>query len=207
MKLSFKNNTFFYLLYGCFLIIGLISYLRIPKGAEITYCYQHYNNYSNLFFKNITYFGEFYFAVIFGIYLYFKRRNFLNFAMSAWIGQLLLSKFFKLLIDAPRPLTFFKGVYSFDLIDGVQPLFHQSLPSGHASMAFCTCCLISFFVKDYMLKFALFALAVAVGISRVYLICHFKEDVVLGSINGVFCASIAVYFYNFSISKNTSTLH
>jgi len=53
--------------------------------------------------------------------------------------------------------------------------------------------------------FLIFA-AIMVGTARIYLLAHFKEDVLVGSLIGVFWATISMYlFLQFLNKKNDVT--
>ena len=87
-------------------------------------------------------------------------------------------------VDAPRPPRFFEGI---DLhhVEGSEILYHNSFPSGHTMTAFALFFLLSQLGKRkaWGLLFAL--AAVAVGMSRVYLLKHFFLDVCIGGAIGL----------------------
>lgn len=70
------------------------------------------------------------------------------------------------------------------------PLPHDpSMPSGHAMMAFAGATLLALVAPQ--LRWALFALAVGVGVSRVYLGVHFPSDVLAGAAIGAVIGALA----------------
>jgi membrane-associated phospholipid phosphatase len=66
-------------------------------------------------------------------------------------------------------------------------LMRSSLPSGHTATAFALACSLAGSVRPWIFRGAL-ALAVLVGISRIYIGAHFPVDVVLGALIGWLCA-------------------
>ena len=78
-----------------------------------------------------------------------------------------------------------------------------SFPSGHTMSAFAIYGLAAFLFENPTLK-AIFALiAVLIGISRIYLIEHFPEDVLVGAIIGLMIGA-TVYHYRAIIENFTA---
>lgn len=72
----------------------------------------------------------------------------------------------------------------------------NSFPSGHSLGAFALFSLLAFFLpKRSGYVTAMFFLAISVGVSRVYLVQHFWQDVYAGSLVGVVLA-MAVFSLN-----------
>jgi len=105
----------------------------------------------------------------------------------------------KFIFDAPRPKLYFKDQLSkLRFVKGVEILSHNSFPSGHTLTAFATGVLITYLVKNKGWGILLFLLAVMVGLSRMYLSEHFFEDVVGGSVMGVF---LTIFWISYIDSK------
>lgn len=93
----------------------------------------------------------------------------------------------KFIFDAPRPKLYFKDQLSrLHFVKGVEILSHNSFPSGHTLTAFATGVVITYLVKDKGWSVLLIVYGLLVGLSRMYLSEHFFEDVVSGSVMGVF---------------------
>jgi undecaprenyl-diphosphatase len=70
------------------------------------------------------------------------------------------------------------------------PLPHDpSMPSGHAMMAFAGATFLALVAPRF--RWAFFALAVGVALSRVYLGVHFPSDVVVGAVIGAAIGALA----------------
>lgn len=78
----------------------------------------------------------------------------------------------------PRPYWVIDNVNSFNL-----NLKDYSFPSGHTTAAFSLATVLSYNFPDFILFFM--AIALIVGLSRIYLAVHFPTDVIMGIIIGV----------------------
>ncbi|HEY2788665.1 MAG TPA: phosphatase PAP2 family protein [Gaiellales bacterium] len=71
------------------------------------------------------------------------------------------------------------------------PLPHDpSMPSGHAMMAFTGAVFLAAVVPRF--RWALLALAAAIGLSRVYLGVHYPSDVLVGALLGAAIGAVAI---------------
>lgn len=89
-----------------------------------------------------------------------------------------------------RPVEFFKETHELIFVPGLEMARYNSFPSGHTAAAFAMFFTLSLFAKNRYWGFVFFALAMLVGISRVYLMQHFFRDVYVGSIIGVFVPAL-----------------
>jgi membrane-associated phospholipid phosphatase len=82
-------------------------------------------------------------------------------------------------IPAPEPFTgtFFNG--------GKSPLKGSSFPSGHATAAFSVATVVAYRYRNHKwVPIAAYALATAIGLSRIATMAHFPSDVFLGAAMG-----------------------
>lgn len=195
MKKILTDFKFVFLCYGLFFVSVFLSLIIVPKGNEILWFNFYRNEFLSIFFRQITHFGEWYFIAAVVLYLIYKKSSSLKFFTLGFLIQLVLSQMFKRFFDAPRPLMFF-GESKLILIEDAPKLYHHSFPSGHTTTAFfIVFWLVLFFRLNKTLSSFLIILAILVGVSRIYLLAHFKEDVLFGSLLGVFSALIPYYLF------------
>ena len=87
-------------------------------------------------------------------------------------------------VDAPRPPRFFEGL-DLHYVEGSEILYHNSFPSGHTMTAFALFFLVAQLVKQKAWGLGFAGGAIAVGMSRVYLLKHFFLDVCIGGSIGI----------------------
>lgn len=168
----------------------LLISLLAPKGQDVLAINGLHNPWFDEFFKAITQLGN-------GLILLplFIATLFVQFRLAAIVaaaGALhgILSALLKKVVFAgmPRP----KAVLDNDLlhfVQGVSVHTTNTFPSGHTATAFVLFFLIChFFSKRMEGVAAMLAIAVLVGISRVYLAQHFLVDVACGALLGTFSA-------------------
>ncbi len=182
-----------------FLIIGAILLLNIEQGEETLYFSQRRGPFIDAFFVWFTKLGEEYVYITLIIAFLFVRFRYSLLVLLAGLLAIGVSYLLKGIFRHPRPSVFFKDQGTFDqlqLVDGVHLLSgHMSFPSGHTISAFLLFGLIAFlFTKKRYWNFALFLVALLIGISRIYLVQHFLKDVYLGAIIGTLLAMLLVWF-------------
>lgn len=158
-----------------------------------------------------TLLGEAYaYVVAFLALLVWQRRD------AIWIGWTALavavvSQATKFGFRQPRP-----GAHSHEswfsdgvtLVEGVRPLTgSSSFPSGHTMAAFALAAILVYLLPSRSRWWLpLFLLAILVGCSRVYLVMHFLEDVLAGSLMGVVVAfTVAVIHQRYSAPAPASS--
>ncbi|MCX6152511.1 MAG: phosphatase PAP2 family protein [Ignavibacteriales bacterium] len=101
-----------------------------------------------------------------------------------------------------RPFTN-KGELTFNLFTS-RSNSYNSLPSGHATLAFSLSTVLSSCTDDYYLKALIFAPAVLSAVSRVYQNYHWASDVFLGGAVGFIVGNYLVNRHNNIISNKLS---
>ena len=159
-------------------------------------------------FRVITKFGEGYFELSLVLILFLfiflnKKKSHIFKKYIAGIFFTLLStqitvNLFKLLFGRARPSITANPEKFYGILDLIKnnSLFesdYASFPSGHTITLWGTIWILSFFIKNRVIKMLLFILGFLVGISRVYLIHHWTTDVITSVVLSYF---IAKFVYN-----------
>lgn len=93
-------------------------------------------------------------------------------------------------LSRERPYNILENINTFDIV-----LKDYSFPSGHTTASFSIATILTYYLPPLMLVF--FAIALLVGISRIYLAVHYPSDVIVGLILGVTSSIIThSYFIN-----------
>jgi membrane-associated phospholipid phosphatase len=169
--------------------------LFFEKGTDVMYCYINRTHTLTDIFKVFTILGEWFAIVLLALYLAITNRKAFIAAALGFIPFDIVMLSLKRFLDYPRPLLYFQhGEIS--AMEDLPILLHQSMPSGHSFTAFFIASFLCFFynIKVY-LQMIIFSFAILIGLSRVYLMCHFLEDVLLGSILGIVAGIIPAYIY------------
>jgi membrane-associated phospholipid phosphatase len=198
-KLLVKNKFYF----GClafFILAGGLFTAFLNKGDAILYLNSYHTSWADIFFKYATILGEEpVYVVIVLLFLSYRMRYSLLVALTGF-AVMGVSYASKLFFAEDRPLAFFRKLNQDDIlnfVDGVKVYTGQtSFPSGHSMSAFALYSLLVFLLPPRKrLAAVLFLTALAVVVSRVYLVQHFLGDIYAGSIMGVVIA-ILVYQVN-----------
>ncbi len=190
-----KSNVLFFTGVALFIVIAGAVLLNIEKGEAILYFSDHRAPFGDFFFKYFTKLGEEPIYIFFiGLFLFIRFR-YAILVPVAGASALLISFALKSYFAHPRPFAFFTNnnfIDQLNLVDGVA-LYKAmtSFPSGHTTSAFAVFGIVALlYYKKPILGLVLFFFALLVGISRIYLVQHFLEDVYFGAILGTVIAMI-----------------
>ncbi len=174
--------------YYLFLAIGLFLLLIYSKTEIFNLLHFRGNEITDLLFRGITFLGDGLFAFAFALLAGFKKIRYALYfliisSFSGIVVQLLKRLVFP---DALRPLKYFEEMgQSLQAIAGYDNHFFYSFPSGHTATAFAIFFGLAYMIRKEYLKYLLLAVAIIIGYSRVYLLQHFPEDVLAGSLIAV----------------------
>ena len=193
-----RDNSVFFCCFFLFFIFGIVLFFSIEKGDAILFFGENRNPVLDTFFIYWTKLGEEYLYVLaFIIFLFVKMRYSLLVLVTAFF-VLIVSGTLKLLFAHDRPKIWFmkmKRIEEVNFVEGINVLVGPtSFPSGHAMSAFALYSVVAFFlIKKKMVAVLLFVTALLIAVSRVYLVHHFFEDVLVGSTIGIFIAMLVYY--------------
>ncbi len=180
-----KKNLAFLLPFDLFFSISIIFIFIFSKIDIHLFLNSFHTPFLDTFFKYFTHLGDGFVIVFFITFLLFWQRK--NAIMLTIIGvlQLIIIRTLKLLSSSPRPMIYFENNEILPLVEGVNMHYYNSFPSGHTATAFSLFFFLAMIVKNKLLKFSLFLIALFVGFSRIYLSQHFLIDVVFGALIGI----------------------
>ncbi|MEZ4961610.1 MAG: phosphatase PAP2 family protein [Saprospiraceae bacterium] len=197
MKELIKDNRTYFIFLLSFAVLGGVYLFYLQKGDDILFFNVYRKPLPNYCFRFATKMGEPPVYLLFGIAgLFYKFRYSLLIALTGFI-VLGVSFGLKTFFAMDRPVAFFdklKRIAEVTLVEGVD--IHSgptSFPSGHTMSAFAIYSLLIFLLpKKTVIAVSLFLTALLVGISRVFLVQHFWEDVYAGALIG---SALAIVIY------------
>lgn len=184
-----RQNTYYFLLFAIFLCIGGYLLFTVPKGGVLRLFNEQYTPLWNHFFFYITLLGTGIPTLLIVIGLLFHRMGdavllFVSTALAGLTTQLCKRFLFD---DVMRPKAFLENIFAdLNKVEGIYINAFHSFPSGHTTLAFATFCSLSLLVANKWWGAVFFLLALATGLSRIYLLQHFFIDVYGGAIVGTF---------------------
>jgi membrane-associated phospholipid phosphatase len=200
IKGIFEGRTTFFVLYSIFLLVGIYFLNTTIHGEETLFFSENHTPFWDAFFTFGTRLGEPYAYGVLFIIMLFLRFGYAMILPIIGIIVSVLSWSMKMVFKEPRPFNYFRdnGLLSeLNFVKGVRTFQDlTSFPSGHTMSGFA---LFGFLALVYgknpfWQAFFLFC-AVFVGVSRIYLLQHFLNDVLAGSLVGVFLAMFVYYLH------------
>ena len=201
LKTLWEKNQLYFSLFIIIWTIGMVLSILLEKGEVVVFFSEHRTSFWNAFFTWGTKLAEVPAFVAVAIFLlFFQYRHALAVVLLGGLVTL-ISYFTKKLFHVPRPRAYFESLGQFsdlNIVEGVA--VHggaTSFPSGHTMAGFALFTFLMLCLKSKPLATTGFLLlALIVGISRIYLMQHFLEDVLMGSWMGVI---IAMLWYQFQL--------
>ena len=192
-----QDNLYLFIAFLGFIILGGIALSLLNQGDLLLYFSENRTPFWDTFFRNGTKLGEEWAYVSFLIFFLFIRFRYALLIPITGVIVTIISFLSKSFFLHPRPSLYYKelGTLSdINLVEGVHLAKGlSSFPSGHTMSAFALFTLVALLLnKKKGVAFLLLTTAIIVGLSRIYLVQHFLEDVYLGGIMGVL---IAIFIY------------
>lgn len=199
MESLIRQNKYYIFPYFLFFMVAIFILLQIEKGDVIFYFADRRTPFWDTFFAVATRIGEVIGYLLFIIIFLFIRFRYSILIASTAVSALIVSTILKNIFRHPRPKPYFGklGIDISDIAVANHALMNSqvsSFPSGHTISAFAFFTVLALLTKSNSLKIVCLILAVLVGISRIYLVHHFLEDVLVGSFVGISIGFILHYF-------------
>ena len=202
-----EANKLYFSLYFAFFILLFSYQLSFYQSDALIFLSNHRTAMADFSFKTITYLGEEWAFIGLTLFFYLagNKKQAVKIACTG-MSVLIVAQILKLIFAHDRPYTVFETgsvLNQIHLVEGYEILRGQnSFPSGHSAAGFALWTIMAFhFQKSKQAVVLLFSLAVLIGVSRVYLVAHFPEDVLLGSAIGVAIALIVQDFIDKNYTK------
>ncbi len=164
------------------------------EGLVFVFNNLHSSGFFNSLMKFITLLGDggFVWLVFAGVLLCFKKTRTCAVVMlsSLLVGYIINDFVLKLIFSRPRPFAVHPEFADFIKGMGIGLPSGYSFPSGHAFSSFNCAMIICLFHKK--IGIGAMALAVLIGLSRIFFCVHYPTDVLAGAILGI-CVAVAVY--------------
>ena len=195
-----RENRLYFILLTFLMLAGGAWIWLMPKGALLWWFSAHRSAAGDLFFRIATHGGEVAGFLIAFTLLWRKSTRWPLALATLTLTVSLVSNGTKTFFEQPRPARYFKEMGNWQEIVPVPGVeLHEgmnSLPSGHTMAAFAFFSLMAFCIRDKRLGAVLaFLAALLTGLSRIYLVQHFEEDVLLGAVLGVLLAAVFYHLF------------
>lgn len=197
LRLTFEENRYYFTCFWVYLCIGALGLWTLSHGDLLLYFSNHRSFLGDFFFKNATKLGEEWTYIFFVICFLFIRYRYALLVPITGLVVTIISFLAKSFFQQPRPSIYYENLGTLSdlkVVEGIRLVKGlTSFPSGHTMSAFALFTLVALLSKRKKgMAILLFLMAVATGVSRVYLVQHFLRDIYLGSLLGV---AIGVLLY------------
>lgn len=200
-----QDNTFFILPYV--LIVAMASMLigTLGNSGLFFIINQNHSPACDLFFLYITHLGDGMVAFVLALLLIVVSvRNAITFLIITLLIAIIVTVLKRgVFPELVRPVEYFRAMEPIRLVDGYAPPRLYTFPSGHSATAYSVFLYLSFLVRHQWLKLLLFAVALVISFSRIYLSAHFPADAVAGSLIAV---TVTTLGYWLSLKYNNPRL-
>jgi membrane-associated phospholipid phosphatase len=193
---TLMDNRYFLFPYFIILSVSLVILGLLGNSGAFFYVNRHHAEFVDFWFLRFTNFGDgaIAFLVVF-ILMWVSMRDALALLVITLLIIILDAVFKKYFFaEFDRPIWFF-GRHMIRLVPGYEPPRLNSFPSGHSTTAFSVYLYISLLIRQKVIKFCLFLIALMIGYSRIYLSAHFPADVIFGSLIAVLITITAYYYF------------
>lgn len=199
----FRDNKKFFIAYFFLMLIAIFILLFFSKKDAFFLLNPYHTTLLNSLFIGITWLGDGIFVIAVAIILFFFKKKFLSgMVLGSYFLSGIIAQVLKYFVTEARPAYFLSNAVYPHFIEGVTLHNYHSFPSGHTASAFALAAVLSFFTANKNYSFIFLIVAASVGYSRIYLGQHFLDDVLAGSVIGVFSSAVCwIYLKSFLHNK------
>lgn len=178
-----------------FFIAGGFYLAFNDKGAEVLWLNALSSPEADRFFLWVTDLGlgSVLTVIAVSLSLYRFRWALLALLGLGWVGILTFLTKKLIFTEHVRPLHHFYYADFTRFIHEVPLIYFQSFPSGHTMAIFAFCFLMAYISGRAGYALLFFLTALLVGLSRIYLLQHFGDDVMAGAFMGMLSGTLAIY--------------
>ncbi len=178
------------------MLIGLVACMFNEKAHFLLWLWEWRSPVPDYYFYYVTMLGEEYGFIFFGIMLWILSWKKMITIPVLGLSVMLLSYLLKQFFQHERPSLYLEeigwegslSVLGYPALSG-----YHSFPSGHSMAAWALFTLMAAHIRKTWFSLICLVLAASVSISRVYLMVHFLQDVVVGAMIG-FAMGYGVYY-------------
>lgn len=196
------------LLFTVWLFIGALLNLLFTQEQLFFAINSHYSSALNYIMYGFTLLGDGLSVFLICLLILFTSKKYQNISLilnAILVNYLpgLVTQYLKHSFNCERPLKAIKELHKIHTESWWPVLHYNSFPSGHTTSAFALLIFLTVFIfpKNNKVVGLLFAMAIMVGISRLYLAAHFFKDIYLGSIVGFSIAILVILGYQLFAPK------
>lgn len=198
LQKTLSENRWFYIPYLVFLTLAAVIQLNYTQFEISVQVNSWHNLPLDYLFFYLTHVGDGLFGAVFCIlFLLFNKKHFwpsvFSFYIPAIITQLLKHFVFS---SHLRPSALMTNYPQLHFVQGVTMHANNSFPSGHTTSAFAVFLFFAFISTNKKLGIIYLLIALLIGLSRIYLLQHFFQDVIAGSIVAVICVTFIYTIIN-----------
>jgi membrane-associated phospholipid phosphatase len=188
-----KQKKIYFIALAVYFILGALVLLFTEKGQTELFLNQHHHPALDFVFKYITYLGDGLIGIPFILLMPLFYNAFQGVVLLSAAGlTFVVVHFLKWVVfqGSPRPSLFFAEGPLLHYVEGVNVHLYNSFPSGHTAQAFCLFMVLALFSKNNFQALLFLLGAIAVAVSRMYLMQHFFVDTYFGAL----IATIITFF-------------
>ena len=164
--------------------------LLYEKSALNLFLAEHSTLWASNIFYSITHLGEGVFITFASVILLIRHIGKATYIISSIVASSIITQIIKQTMNLPRPKLYIENFETLSQYCFWDIHSWLSFPSGHTAAAFAFFCAITLVYPGRKTAFICFISALAVGLSRVYMLQHFFIDIYFGALIGTLISAL-----------------